>query len=199
MSPMALRSGGDTQTRQLGWAQEGWGCPCAPAECPCPPSPFPIHTPPPSFLFLFWGLRNFLFSLWFKMAGWSQLEAQREAGRPRPRQTDREREQGLCAARGGGARRGQRPSPDKAPSPAPRGVWSEPCSRPQWPGTLHSHCRPLLASDRAPEGFLPSSSSCFLPGTLALDTEASWAAPHRPTRTHAHTGAHTHADGPARS
>lgn len=109
MSPMALRSGGDTQTRQLSWAQEGWGSPCASAECPCPPSPFPIHTPPPSFLFLFWGLRNFLFSLWFKMACWSQLEAQQEAGRPRPRHTDRERERGLRAP--GGWRRPQRPAP----------------------------------------------------------------------------------------
>lgn len=39
------------------------------------PFPFPIHMPPPSFLFLFWGHRNFLFSSQFKMACWSQWEA----------------------------------------------------------------------------------------------------------------------------
>lgn len=196
--PHALRSGGGTQTRQPGWAQEGWGSPCASAECPCPPSPFPIPTPPPSFLFLFWGLRNFLFSLWFKMACWSQLEAQREAGRPRPRHTNREEGEGGSVPPGGGrAHRDQRLSPDKASSPAPQGFWGEPCSRPQWPDpaavTLHSHCCPLPASDRGPEGFLPSSSSCFLPGTLALETaDTSWAAAHRPTSAHTHTGTHTH-------
>lgn len=46
------------------------------------PFPFPVHMPPPSFLFLFWGHRNFLFSSQFKMACWSQLEAQWRAGHP---------------------------------------------------------------------------------------------------------------------
>lgn len=63
----------------------------------CVPFPFPIHIPPPSFLFLFWGHRNFLFSSWFKMACWSQLEAQwgrGEAGHPSPRDSYRGRERG---------------------------------------------------------------------------------------------------------
>ena len=98
---------------------------------------------------------------------------------------------------GGRAHRDQRLSPDKASSPAPQGFWGEPCSRPQWPDpaalTLHSHSCPLPASDRGPEGFLPSPSSCFLSGRLALDTaDTSRAAAHRPTSAHTHTGTHTH-------
>lgn len=66
--------------------------------------PFLIHTPPPSFLFLFWGHRNFLFSSRFKMACWPQLEAGREAGGPRPRDIRGGRERGaLCPGRDGGA------------------------------------------------------------------------------------------------
>lgn len=59
---------------------------------PVSPFPFPIHIPPPSFLFLFWGPRNFLFSSRFKMACWYQLETQLGAGHPSPGDGHRGRE-----------------------------------------------------------------------------------------------------------
>lgn len=69
-------SGRDAQTR-LGRPGPGrLGCSGYICWVLVSPFPFPIHIPPPSFLFLFWGHRNFLFSSWFKMACWSQLEAQ---------------------------------------------------------------------------------------------------------------------------
>ena len=99
-------------------------------------------------------------------------------------------------------------APDKA-VPAPRGFCREHCLRPRWldPAgvTLHSHRGPFLPQTEDPEGFLPSPSSCFLPGTLVLDTgsqEQHHVGPrcaHTCTYSHMHTYSHTHACGPTRS
>lgn len=63
----ALGSGRETQTWLLGPGPGKLGC----SGCMClefvSPFPFPIHMPPPSFLFLFRGHKNFLFSSWLKM------------------------------------------------------------------------------------------------------------------------------------
>lgn len=159
-----------------------------PVPYPYTPSQLPVPVLGPQELPLLIMVQNgLLVSAGGPAGGWS----------PQTKAHGQRRRGGLCAPGGGRAHRDQCFSPDKASSPAPQGFWGEPCSRPRWPDpaalTLHSHSCPLPASDRGPEGFLPSSSSCFLPGTLALDTaDTSWAAAHRPTSAHTHRGTHTH-------
>lgn len=94
MRSMALGSGRDTQTWLLGPGPGRLGCSGCVYFFLVSPFPFPIHIPPPSFLFLFWGRKNFLFSSEFKMACWSQLKAQWRTGHPNPRDIHSGRDRG---------------------------------------------------------------------------------------------------------
>lgn len=196
VSPTALGSGGDTQTRLPRRTQEGWGSLGASAGCLCPPSrSLSIH-PLPASCFCF-GAEGTSSS--HHGSKWLAALSQRPSVRlvtPDQGTSAEGGRGGLCIP---GRWRGPLrcdPShstaagaPDKA-APAPRGFCCEHCLRPRWldPAgvTLHSHCGPFLPQTEDPEGFLPYPSSCFLPGTLVLDT-GSQGQRHAGPR-----GAHTH-------
>lgn len=123
VSPMALRSGGDTQTRQLGWAQEGRAVrvPQQSARVPLPRSypPTPSQLPVP--VFGASGTSSSHYSSkwlarlsWRPSGGWclNKANGQRRSGSSVPL--------GVVVPAEASA-----PSPDKAPSPAPPGVRSE--------------------------------------------------------------------------